>query len=81
MTNTLPHWDMSNIYPSLESEEFKQGNLKTMSKPSLNQAAPDHIHQSEHDQTRRNNNQNNVHGKPFILLSIGPQKPRPGFTN
>jgi len=23
---TLPNWDMSNIYPSLESEEFKQAN-------------------------------------------------------
>jgi len=27
----LPQWDLTNVYPSLESEEFKQGNLKIIS--------------------------------------------------
>ncbi|MEN8242372.1 MAG: hypothetical protein ABFS17_10655, partial [Chloroflexota bacterium] len=27
----LPQWDLTNVYPSLESEEFKQDNLKIIS--------------------------------------------------
>lgn len=23
-TNTIPHWDLSNVYPSLESNKFDQ---------------------------------------------------------
>ncbi len=31
MTVTAPHWDMTNVYPSLESKEFQSAfnNLKT----------------------------------------------------
>ena len=29
-TNQLPHWDMTVVYPSLESEEFKQGFESTI---------------------------------------------------
>ena len=24
MTNDLPHWDLSNVYPGLESDQFQQ---------------------------------------------------------
>ena len=33
MTNeTLPHWDMSNVYPGLESDEFENATSQAKAK-------------------------------------------------